>query len=403
MSLKTKAAVLRELALPTPYAESRPIQIEELTLVPPGPMDVLVKVVGAGLCHSDLSVINGAIARGLPVVLGHEGAGEVVEVGSAITDLKVGDHVAFQFAGNCGRCKPCQAGRPQLCETFMAARAHGGLMSGGVHFRDADDQPVKHMVGVACFSQYTVVHRGSVVVIDDSLPLTDAALFGCAVMTGVGAVVNTSQVKPGESVAIFGLGGVGLCGVMGAKVSGAQTIVAVDLEEAKLKKALQLGATHAFNAKDPDLVEKVKELTSGGVDHAVELAGAIPAMEAAYAVTCRGGKVVTAGLSGTGKSFSVPHGDLVLGEKHVCGSYMGSCVPMRDIPRFIDLYQSGALPVNELIDGFVTLDELNEGFDRLHNGTALRQVLMPHGLPEGVSSVSARIAEGVPAARSADV
>ncbi len=401
MTLKTKAAVLRALGEPLPYAQSRPIKIEELTLIPPGPMDILVKVVGAGLCHSDLSVINGSLGRGLPVVLGHEGAGEVLEVGSAVTDVKKGDHIAFQFAGNCGRCKKCQAGKPQLCEAFMAARAHGGLMSGGIHFRDANDEPVKHMVGVACFSEYVVVHRGSVVVITDELPLTEAALFGCAVMTGVGAVVNTSQVKPGESVAIFGLGGVGLCGLMGAKVSGAETIIAVDLEDAKLKKAMELGATHTFNARDPDLVEKIKDLTDGGVDHAIELAGAIPAMEAAYAVATRGGKVVTAGLSGTGKSFSINHGDLVLGEKHVCGSYMGSCVPMRDIPRFIKLYQSGALPVDALIDGLVTFDELNEGFDRLHNGTALRQVLVPHG-PASVGG-SAKVQEGVPAARSADV
>ncbi|MHA6263100.1 zinc-binding dehydrogenase [Arenibacterium sp. CAU 1754] len=381
MSLKCKATILREIGLPLPYAESRPLQVEEVTLDPPKPSEVVVKVVGAGLCHSDLSVINGARGRALPIALGHEGAGEVVEVGSGVSDVRVGDPVVFQFSASCGRCKTCQSGRPQICETAGATRATGELMAGGYRIRDLAGEHIRHHTGVSCFAEYAVVDRGSVVVIDKSIPLADAALFGCAVMTGVGAVVNTARIATGERIAIFGLGGVGLCGVMGAKAAGANMIVAIDLEDAKLAKARDLGATHTFNARDPELVEKVRDLTDGGIEFAVDLAGAIPAMESAYAMLARGGKLVTAGLSPIGAKFAFEHGDLVSDEKSICGSYMGSCVPVRDIPRFINMYQSGALPVDQLIDRYVGFDEINEGFDLLAGGTALRQVLLPHGMP----------------------
>ncbi|MGH1423272.1 MAG: zinc-binding dehydrogenase [Pseudooceanicola sp.] len=376
--MKTKAAVLRELALPRPYSQSNPLCIEEMTLMPPAPSDLVIKVAGAGLCHSDLSVINGNRGRDVPMVLGHEGAGEVVEIGSAITDVKVGDPVVFQFSVSCGRCRNCQGGRPQICEEAPKARAHGELISGGSRIRDAAGNTIRHQAGVSCFSEYAVMNRGSVVVIDDSIAPEDAAIFGCAVMTGVGALVNTARISPGESVAIFGLGGVGLCGVMGAKVSGAQTIIAVDIDDRKLAKAKTLGATHAFNAADPELVTKVMDITHGGVDVAVELAGAIAAMQSAYAITVRGGRVVTAGLSPIGAEFGFEHADLVTNEKAILGSYMGSCVPVRDIPRFLKMYQSGALPVDQLIDRKIGFDDINNGFERLAAGEALRQVLTPH-------------------------
>ena len=375
--MKSKAAVLREIGKPFPYAESQQLSIEEVTLLPPAPTDLVVEIAGAGLCHSDLSVMNGSRAAPVPMLMGHEGAGRVVEVGSAITDVKVGDPVAFQFSVSCGRCRNCQSGRPQICEAGPPARLKGELISGGSRIRDANGDTIRHFIGVSCFAEYAVVNRGSVVVIDEGITPEDAAIFGCAVMTGVGALVNTARIAPGQSVAIFGLGGVGLCGIMGAKVSGADTIIAVDLEEAKLKKALELGATHAFNARDPELVSKVMDLTHGGVDVAVELAGAVAAMESAYAVTVRGGRLVTAGLSPIGAKFSFEHGDLVGNEKSILGSYMGSCVPVRDIPRFIRMYQTGALPVDKLIDRNIGFGEINAGFDRLHNGEALRQVLVP--------------------------
>ena len=378
MSITCKAAVLRTIGLPQPYAETQPLSIEQVTLDPPKPLDIVVKVMGAGLCHSDLSVINGARGRDVPMVMGHEGAGEVVEVGSAVTDVRVGDHVVFQFSVSCGRCRACLSGRPNICEAAPAARSKGELISGGSRIRDADGRTIRHQAGVSCFAEYSVVHRGSVVVIDKDLPLVEAAVFGCAVMTGVGAVVNSARIAPGERVAIYGAGGVGLSGVMGARVAGAGTIVAIDLDDAKLAKAAKLGATHCFNARDPDLDMKVREVSDGGVDHALDFAGALPALKSAYAVTVRGGRITTAGLAPLGAQFSCEQGDLVSNEKSVCGCYMGSCVPVRDVPRFIDLYRKGALPVDELLDGTLGFDGINAGFDRLASGVALRQILTPH-------------------------
>jgi len=377
--MKCQAAVLRTVGAAQPYAESQPLSIEEIELDPPQNGEVLVRIAGAGLCHSDLSVINGTRPKIPPIVIGHEGSGEIVEVGPGIQDLKVGDHVVFQFSPSCGRCRRCLEGRPQICDAAGAAGAKGELMGGGSRIRDADGQTVGHHTGVSCMAEYAVVDRGSIVVVDASIPLADAALFGCAVMTGVGAVINTARIRAGDSVAIIGLGGVGLNGVMGAKMAGAKDIIAIDIDERKLELARTLGATHALNGLDNNLVEQIKDLTGGGVDFAVELAGAIPAMETAYAILARGGAVVTAGLSPAGASFAFEHADLVSGEKSVLGSYMGSCVPVRDIPRFIASHQRGELPVDKLIDGHIGFDTLNAGFDRLASGDSVRQILLPHG------------------------
>lgn len=377
--MRMKAAVLRQCGAPAPFADSRPISVEEVELDPPGPNEVLVKIGGAGLCHSDLSVINGDRPRPLPMVLGHEGAGMVVEVGSAVGDVAAGDHIVFQFSPNCGRCRRCLEGRPQVCERGAATKAKGELMSGGVRLHDLDGNPLAHHTGVSCFAEYVVADRGSVVVIDKDLPLDEAALFGCAVMTGVGAVINTARILPGDSVAVVGLGGVGLNGLFGAILGGAETIVAIDLSDEKLGLARQLGATHTVNASDPNHVEQVRDITKGGVDYAFDLAGTIPAMKTAYAVTRYGGSVVTAGLSPSTAEFSFVQGDLVAQEKAIRGSYMGSCVPVRDIPRFISLYRQGRLPVDRLISSRIGLDDINAGFDRLAALAAVRQILVPHG------------------------
>ena len=379
MSIQCKAAILRESGLPRPYSKSLPLSIEDVTLAAPQPNEVLVKVCAAGLCHSDLSVINGDRGATLPMAIGHEGAGQVVEVGSAVHDVAVDDHVVFQFSPSCGRCRFCQSGRPNLCERAPVARAKGELLSGGTRITDADGNPVRHHVGLSCFSEYVVVDRGSIVPITKDLSLRAAAVFGCAVMTGVGAVVNTADVEPGQSVAVYGLGGVGLSGILGARVAGASTIIAVDLDRAKLDRAAKLGATHCFHATDPRLREQIVDLTVGGVDYAIDCAGSVKALESAYNVTARGGKVVTAGLAPFGAKFQFEQGDLVANEKCVCGSYMGSCVPVRDIPRYVELHQKSQLAVDELIDGFIGFDELNAGFDKLADGNAVRQILLPHG------------------------
>ena len=376
--MKMKAAVLRRFDAPQPFAESKPLSIEEVNLDPPGPNEVLVKIAGAGLCHSDLSVMNGSRPRPEPLVIGHEGSGEIVEVGSAVTDIEVGDHMVFQFSPSCGRCRRCMEGRPQVCEVGAKAKAAGDLMGGGRRITDADGNRIAHHTGVSCFAEYAVADRGSVVVIDKDLPLDEAALFGCAVMTGVGAVINTARILPGDSVAVIGLGGVGLNGILGAKLAGAETIIAIDIADDKLGLARQLGATHTVNASDADHVEQVRDLTNGGVDYAIDLAGVIPAMKTAYEVTRYGGSVVTAGLSPSTAKFSFIQSNLVSEEKSIRGSYMGSCVPVRDIPRFISLYKQGRLPVDKLISRKVSLDEVNEGFDRLQNGETIRQICQPH-------------------------
>lgn len=377
--MQMKAAVLRSTDAPLPFAKSKPLSIEDIELDPPGSNEVLIKVGGAGLCHSDLSVMNGSRPRPVPMVMGHEGAGEVVEIGDAITDVAVGDHIVFQFSPSCGRCRRCLEGRPQVCEVAAISKANGDLMGGGRRLHDADGVAVAHHSGVSCFAEYAVADRGSIVVIDKDLPLDEAAIFGCAVMTGVGAVINTARILPGDSVAVIGLGGVGLNGLLGAKLGGAETIVAIDLSDEKLGLARQLGATHTINATDPNHVEQVRDLTNGGVDFAIDLAGAIPAMETAYGVTRYGGTVVTAGLSPSTAEFSFIQSNLVSEEKSIKGSYMGSCVPVRDIPRFISLYRQGRLPVDRLLSQRVGFDGINEGFDLLQQNATVRQILMPHG------------------------
>ena len=375
--MKMKAAVLHECGARFPFAESRPLRIEEVDLDPPREGEVLVKIGGAGLCHSDLSVINGDRPRPVPMVMGHEGAGEVVEVGAGVRDVRPGDHVVFQFSVSCGRCRRCLEGRPGLCERAAHARANNELLGGGKRLR-LNGRELGHHSGISCFAEYAVVDRGSVVVIDPDLPLDEAAIFGCAVMTGVGAVVNTAHIRPGDSVAIVGLGGVGLNGLLGAKLAGAETIVAIDLSDEKLGLARQLGATHTVNGGDPDSVAHVRELTQGGVDYAFELAGTVGAMQTAYAVTRAGGTTVTAGLSPSTATFGFVQSQLVSEEKAIRGSYMGSCVPVRDIPRFISLYRQGRLPIDRLISRRLPLEEINEGFDRLHSLAAVRQIVVPH-------------------------
>jgi len=381
MTIRCKAAVLRTIGAQRPYAQSKPLSIEEVNLAPPKPIEMLVRIAGAGLCHSDLSVINGDRPRPVPIALGHEGSGEIVEVGSAIDDVQVGDHVVFQFSASCGRCRRCLEGRPQVCERARIAKAGSELMAGGSRITSLNGERIGHHSGLSCMAEYVVVDRGSVVVIDKDLPLADAALFGCSVMTGVGAVVNTARIRAGDSVAIVGLGGVGLSAVLGAKLSGAETIIAIDRDIAKLEVARRVGATHAICARDADCIQQVLDLTGGGVDYAFELAGSVDAMATAYGVVQYGGSVVVAGLPPLNAAFSVNQCDLVGQEKSIRGSYMGSCVPVRDIPRFIRLYKEGRLPVDRLIDGHIGFAELNAGFDKLQDVKAIRQILTPHGTP----------------------
>ena len=373
--MKIRAAVLDAMGAERPYAKSKPLTIEQIELEPPGQGEVLVRMGAAGLCHSDLSVINGDRPRPTPMALGHEAAGVVEELGPGVEDLKKGDHVVLVFVPSCGHCNPCAEGRPALCEPGAAANTAGTLLSGARRLFRSNGNPVYHHMGCSAFAEYAVVSRRSVVRIDRELPLDEAALFGCAVLTGVGAVVNTGQVRAGSTVAVVGLGGVGLASILGAAASGARQIVAVDLSDEKLKLARELGATHTFNAADADLVEKVKQATKGGVDYSVEMAGSVRAFETAYRITRRGGTTITAGLPPPSATWAMPSTNLVAEERTIKGSYIGTCVPSRDLPRYIDLYRAGKLPVNRLMTGKLKLEQINEGFDLLHEGKAVRQVV----------------------------
>jgi alcohol dehydrogenase len=376
--MKTRAAILETIGLPAPYATSRPLRIREVELAPPGDGEVLIRVRAAGLCHSDLSVISGDRPRPVPMALGHESAGEIVECGAGVHDLCPGDRVVLVFMPSCGGCLPCMEGRPALCEPGAASNGAGTLLSGQRRL-SLSGQALNHHMGVSCFAEHAVVSRRSCVKIEASeaeLGHAEAALFGCAVLTGAGAVINTARVQAGSSVAVLGLGGVGFSALLAAVASGARELVAIDLNDDKLALARELGATFTVNAAAPDAAEQVRALTRGGVDHAFEMAGAIPAMELAWRITRRGGSTVSAGLPHPDKRFALPPVQLVAEERTLRGSYIGSAVPARDIPRYIDLYRRGKLPVDRLMGERLALDDINAGFDRLASGGALRDIVM---------------------------
>jgi alcohol dehydrogenase len=371
--MKVRAAILEEMGRQPPYATSKPLTVGEIDLDGPGPGEVLVKIGAAGLCHSDLSVIDGNRPRPTPMVLGHEAAGTVVELGEGVTDLMPGDHVALVFVPSCGHCLPCSSGRPALCEPAAVAGGAGTLLSGErrIHRQGAE---INHLLGVAAFAEYATCSRRSLVKIDPDVPLEKAALFGCAILTGVGAVVNTARIEPGSTVAVVGLGGVGLASVLGAVAAGAERIVAVDLFDEKLAMAASLGATDIFKVGE-GVAQAIKDATGGGLHYVFEMAGAVPALDLAYRITRRGGTTVTAGLPNPNATMALPALNLIAEERTLKGSYMGSAVPMRDIPRYINLFKRGKLPVDRLLSGTLTLDQINEGFDRLAEGKVIRQLI----------------------------
>lgn len=372
--MNIRAAVLRATGAARPYADSRPLSIETVRLDPPGPDEVLVAIRAAGLCHSDLSVIDGNRPRPLPMALGHEAAGVVEAVGQGVDDLKPGDRVVMVFMPSCRHCAPCEAGRPALCEPGAAANGKGELLSGGRRLHDAM-QDVNHHLGCSAFAEKAVVSRRSLVRVPDDLPFEHAALFGCAVLTGVGAVMNTAAVRPGQSIVVVGLGGVGLASVMGALAAGASPVVAVDLSEDKLALARSFGDVRTVNAAAADAVEQVRALTCGGADVALEMAGSARALDAAWRMTRRGGTTVTAGLPPPDAVLSVNIVQLVAEARTLKGSYIGDADPERDVPRYVELFRLGRLPVDRLMTKTITLDQINAAFDDLAEGRTVRTVV----------------------------
>ncbi len=373
--MRSKAAVLYRMGQPPPYARSKPLVVEDIEIDEPHEGEVLVELAAAGLCHSDLSVIDGSRPRVMPMVLGHEAAGIVREVGRGVQSVAEGDHVVFSFVPVCGRCAMCATGRAAMCENGAKANLAGTLLNGARRFRNSAGEELNHHLGVSAFSQFTIAMPESLVKVDRTLPLDKAALFGCAVTTGVGAVANTAKVEPGASVAVFGLGGVGLSVVLGARAAGATPIVAVDPLDHKLTLAREFGATATVNSNADDALEQIRNLTAGGGQFVFECVGNPAALVQAYAATRRGGTTVSVGLPDPRATIPFAPLSLVAEERTLKGSFMGSCIPARDIPRFISMYQGGGLPIDRLHTQTIALDDINAGMDALAAGEAVRQII----------------------------
>lgn len=351
------------------------ISVEEVELDDVREDEVRIKMVASGVCHSDLSVINGTIGLEKPVVLGHEGAGIVDEVGDHITTVKPGDHVVLAYIPQCGKCYFCTVGQPNLCETMEFTRQ--GMLPNGHRPARRNGEPINQMTGIGTMSEYSVVHETSVIPIGSDIPLDKAALVGCGVMTGVGAVTNTAQVRPGSSVAIFGAGGIGLNAIQGSALSGATKIIAVDTNPLKLDFAKKFGATHFINAADADPVEAIRELTGGrGADYTFEAIGNAKVMRQAYDSARRGGTIVIIGLTNSDAQLELPAQLIPREEKKLLGSFYGSARQRVDMPRLIDLYRTGHLKLDELVTRTYPIDEVQQAFDDMEAGKNARGVLV---------------------------
>ena len=371
--MKITAAVLDRSGCAAPYAGSRPLRLATLDLAPPGVGELLVGIDAAGLCHSDLSVVNGDRPRPLPMALGHEASGIVMASGGDTPGHAIGDRVVLAFLPACGGCVACRSGEGYLCAEAAAANGRGDLIRGGSRLREGGGG-VHHHMGLSAFADHAVVDARSAVVIDASVPPEIAALFGCAVLTGVGAVINSASVRAGESVAVWGLGGVGLAALLGAVAVGAEPVIAIDPVAAKRALALELGARAAAHPDDAEAA--IRQATGGrGTDVAIESVGKAAALAEAYRLTRRGGRTVTVGLPNPAEMLSIPALSLVADAKTVIGSYMGSAIPARDIPRYIALWRAGRLPVERLLSGTGSLGDINAMLDELASGRAVRQVM----------------------------
>jgi alcohol dehydrogenase len=376
MPLTFKAAVLEQTGKTLPYADSLPLDVREVAVEGPGEGEVLVKIAAASLCRSDLSVVNGLRAWPMPIVPGHEASGVVEETGPGVSSVNRGDPVVLVFQPQCGVCPSCISGEAHLCGPGLAANRAGELLSGGTRLRSKDID-LHHHMGLSAFAEYAVVSEKSLVPMPEGIPLDVGALFGCAVMCGVGTVLNTGDVRPGETVAIIGGGGVGSSALLGAQAAGAERIVVVDKDPARLDSARALGATDVILDEDGNSAALVMEMTGGGVDHAFETAGTLGAFETAYNAVRRGGQVVSVGLVDPKTPFTLDVASLVTSAKTVKGSYIGSCNPATDIPKYMALYQRGRLPVDKLISHRMPLAEVNTALDRMVGNQALRQILQP--------------------------
>jgi S-(hydroxymethyl)glutathione dehydrogenase / alcohol dehydrogenase len=365
--MKTRAALF--------LGPGQPFVVETLDLAEPRAGEVLVKVKATGVCHSDWHLMTGATKHPLPCVPGHEGAGIVEALGPEVDGLMVGDHVVLNWAPNCGSCFYCSVGRPSLCGTYVEPIWAGTMLDGTTRL-SLNRSPVYHYSALACFAEYAVVSAQCCVRLASDVPFEVAALIGCAVTTGVGAVVNTAQIPAGSSVAVYGVGGVGLCAVMGAVVAGASQIVAVDSVASKLETALSFGATDAVLA-GPDAVSAIRSLTEGrGADYVIECVGVPSIQEECLSAARPGGVVVLAGIAPMGSGTNFPGAVLTRQEKTVMGCYYGTADPTRDFPLYASWYREGRLPLDRLVTGRYSLGQINEAYADLVAGRNARGVVL---------------------------
>ncbi|ABS64616.1 Alcohol dehydrogenase zinc-binding domain protein [Parvibaculum lavamentivorans DS-1] len=357
-----KAAVLRQVG--------QPLAIEDVKINKPGPHEVLIRTVAAGVCHSDLHFVEGSYPYPLPAVLGHESAGVVEQVGSEVRTVKPGDHVITCLSAFCGHCEHCLTGHLSRCvspETKRQAEEEPRL--------GAVPGAMNQFLNLSSFAEQMLIHEHACVAIRKDMPLDRAALIGCSVTTGVGAVIHTSNVRPGETVAVLGCGGVGLACINGAAIAGAGRIIAIDTQGSKLNLAKEFGATDVVNAKDGDPVKQVMDLTNGGVHHSFEAIGLKATTEQAFRMLARGGTANVIGMIPVGVHIEL-HGADFLGEKRIQGSTMGSNRFPVDMPRFVDFYMSDKLKLDQMISRRIKLDQVNEAFDELKRGELARSVIM---------------------------
>jgi S-(hydroxymethyl)glutathione dehydrogenase/alcohol dehydrogenase len=365
--MKAKAAILFEVG--------QKLEIREVEVEAPKYGEVLIKMAVGGVCHSDLHVMTGHLTAPVPAILGHEGSGVVAEVGPGVTSLKPGDHVIPMWRLSCGVCEYCSGSRPALCASGTQIRMTGRLLDGTTRFK-LEGKEIKHFAGVSSFSEYSVIPERAVLKIPNDFPLDKAALLGCGVITGVGAVFNAARVRPGSSVAVFGTGGVGVNVIQGAAIAGAEKIIAVDILSSKLEFAKRFGATHTINAKETKPVEAVRALTGGrGVDYSFEVIGLPETIRQAYDSLSKRGMAVAVGVAPMTTEVSVPIMSLVYEERILTGSVYGSSRPWIDIPILINLYRAGKLKLDELLTRQYPFAQINEAYAALERGEVLRSVV----------------------------
>ena len=368
-SIKCKAAIA--------WGPGQPLSIEEVEVMPPQAGEVRVRIVATGVCHTDAFTLSGEDPEGVfPCILGHEGGGIVESIGEGVTSVKVGDHVIPLYTPECGECKFCKSGKTNLCQKIRATQGKGLMPDGTTRF-SKDGQPIYHYMGTSTFSEYTVLPEISIAKVDPAAPLEEVCLLGCGVTTGIGAVMNTAKVKEGESVAIFGLGGIGLSAVIGARLAKAGRIIAIDINESKFELARKLGATDCINPNDYDkpIQEVIVELTDGGVDFSFECIGNVKVMRAALECCHKGwGESVIIGVAGAGQEISTRPFQLVTGRVWR-GSAFGGVRGRSELPSYVQRYMQGEFRLDDFITHTMPLEQINEAFELMHQGKSIRTVI----------------------------